>query len=372
MPIENQQAWITWVVRKSTATLPRRLALALLTPLVALGIELMRERVETMPVPFLLIFGSVAVVSAAAGSAAANLSASFAALFVVYATLIGFGPENLTGGPFEATIAISIAFLIANVLGKLRDGRENLIRELAAARRELEGQQAGLEERMRAQTETLRKVTRMLLDAQETERAAIARELHDELSQTLTGIKLTLSAVLPEADEVRGHWRKALDLIDGLMSDVRSLSLSLRPPLLDRYGLAAGIQAHVEQQARLAGLSVSFDLDSVPTGLPDSIAMLCFRCVQESLTNIIKHARATHVDVRLRYNGDSIGLRIEDDGRGFEPPTVWVPDERGGLGIPGLMERFDLAEGRFEVSSAPGDGTRVEAWIRIDPTIQAD
>jgi signal transduction histidine kinase len=127
------------------------------------------------------------------------------------------------------------------------------------------------------------------------------------------------------------------------------------------------IRRYVEQQARRAGLDCTLELDAAPSNLSEDTMLLCYRCVQEAVTNIVKHSKARRITVVLERHDAEVHLRIEDDGEGFELPAQWRVSEQGGLGVPGMAERFRLAGGEFALESSPGFGTRVLASIPIDP-----
>ncbi len=189
-----------------------------------------------------------------------------------------------------------------------------------------------------------------LLEGQELERRRLARELHDETGQALASIKLGLKAL----EEQVGTEPLALirDLVSSALDDVRRLTVELRPPALDDFGLGAALErltSIVGQRSTIdLNLNVSSDLK-----LPTDYDTALYRIVQESLTNIIKHADATSVSILVTRSGHSVRAVIEDDGKGFDPASV----RAGALGLVGMRERVSLLDGRFEIDSAPGRGT---------------
>ena len=338
-----------------------RLCLACITPLVVAGIELARRFGQTVPVPFLLVYGSVFIVASVSGLVAGLAASVFAGAFVIYAAFVGYGPETLTGGPLNVSLGVSISFLIAVAIGGMRDDRQHLIRQLQDARARLEARSSSLEAQVATQNTRLREMTTRMLNLQEDERAYLARELHDEIGQALTALKLTLGSIRREGVVDDARWDAAFDAVDILMEQVRTMSAVLHPAPLDQFGLTAAIHWYVEQQADRAGLRVSTKLDDVPSTLGKSTAILLFRCVQEAMTNVIKHAEATNVSVALDWDGKTARLEITDDGKGFEVPRTWEFSSKGGLGIPGMQERFALSGGAFAIESNPGRGTKVVA-----------
>jgi signal transduction histidine kinase len=202
------------------------------------------------------------------------------------------------------------------------------------------------------------------LDAtKEEERRSLSRELHDELGQTLTALKLRLqlgpSAPAGEAEP--------LALIDELITRVRRISVDLRPPLLDEVGLVSALRVYLEGQAALSGLAITLDADEPgpggPPRLPADLEITCFRVVQESVTNAIRHARARRVEVRLARGPDRLLLSIRDDGRGLAAATLDEAAARGHLGVVGMRERVRARGGQLRLTSTPGVGTNVAAEL---------
>ncbi|MBI3804637.1 MAG: PAS domain S-box protein [Nitrospirae bacterium] len=163
----------------------------------------------------------------------------------------------------------------------------------------------------------LRGLSGQLLEAQETERRRIARELHDEIGQSLTAIKIQLRAVQRRRDERPSQLEETIGIVDQALSQVRSLSLDLHPPQLDELGLVATLRWHLDQQARGANLTPQFSADPLTRLHPD-LEMACFRVAQEALTNVIRHAEAQQVSIELRQEGGNLHLTIKDDGKGFD------------------------------------------------------
>jgi two-component system sensor histidine kinase UhpB len=195
-----------------------------------------------------------------------------------------------------------------------------------------------------------------VLRAQEEERARIARDLHDEVNQALTGVLLRLRAIEPDApDALQAELREIQTAASQAMSELLSLARELRPAALDDHGLEAALRTRVDEFARQTGtattLSVADDLGEL--GAPEQLVV--YRVVQESLSNIASHAEASGVRVELERDAGGPVVRVADDGRGFVGPG-----RDGGLGLTGMRERARLAGGRLEVRSVPGEGTTVE------------
>lgn len=203
---------------------------------------------------------------------------------------------------------------------------------------------------------------RSSLAAQENERRHLARELHDEIGQVLTAVKIRLQAI---QQAPRGARRAALlaegqEIVDQALDQVRDLSLGLRPSLLDDFGLIAAMQWYVNRVAEHTGLAVHFVADPLEQRLPPVLETTCFRVTQEAVTNVIRHAAARQVRVELHRQADTLRLTIEDDGVGFDKRRVREQAiQGGGLGLLGIHERVLLAGGQINIQSAPAQGTQI-------------
>jgi PAS domain S-box-containing protein len=202
-----------------------------------------------------------------------------------------------------------------------------------------------------------------LFAAQEEERRRIAVELHDELGQALTAVKITLESLarLTGRTELSG----AIDLVDRTMDTVRDLALHVRPAMLDDLGLAAALRWYADRFARETGLEIQLSIDAVGH-LESGLETACFRVVQEALTNVVRHARARKVWVDLRLAPGSLELGVRDDGVGFDVAAARQRAARGAaMGLLGMQERISLLGGRFEVDSSRDRGTQVRATLPV-------
>jgi two-component system sensor histidine kinase UhpB len=193
------------------------------------------------------------------------------------------------------------------------------------------------------------------LRAQEEERARVARDLHDEVNQSLTGLLLRLEAARDAAPpELEGELAETKALANQAMTELLSLARQLRPTALDDLGLAAAIGGQVEQLGR-GEIDVRLETEGDFSGLSDDAQLVVYRVAQEALSNAGRHSGAEKVEVRLRRDeGGGVVLEVADDGRGF----AFEKSERG-LGLAGMRERALLIGGRLTIESRPGHGTTV-------------
>ena len=204
------------------------------------------------------------------------------------------------------------------------------------------------------------------MKGQEEERRRIARELHDEMGQTLTALKIGLQEMQHESVPDRARLQESTGLIDHLMEQVRALLTDLRPAPLETLGLPAALRWYLSRQGERTGLEIQFHVDTLPGRLPGEIEIGCFRIVQEALTNIIRHAQAHHVTIDLRQEETALHLWIKDDGVGFDVDAARDRSvANGNWGIVGMQERAHLAGGNLSIESTAQHGTRVRAWFPL-------
>jgi PAS domain S-box-containing protein len=233
----------------------------------------------------------------------------------------------------------------------------------------VQGSARDITERKRAQ-EALLTYSRLLLEAQEAERGRIARELHDQIGQMLTALKLNLHAIQSARNEGEASLLIAdnLKMLDDALEQVRDLSVDLRPLLLDDLGLVTALRWFVDHQAKRRNVRAEFTTDSLDPDLrfAAELETACFRIAQEALTNVARHARAKTVTVRLSRNRNYLILLIEDDGVGFDIDAL----QRHGpanatLGLRGMQERAHAVGGRIKIDSATDKGTQVFVELPI-------
>jgi two-component system, NarL family, sensor histidine kinase UhpB len=201
---------------------------------------------------------------------------------------------------------------------------------------------------------------KLVLRAQEEERRRVARDLHDEVNQALTAILLRLEALGQETPERAAEVTELKRLANQAMDELISLARSLRPTALDDHGLVAAIDAQLKLFSARTGVETRFETRGKVKELDEDSETAIYRVAQEALANAGRHANATCVEVGLVANGDSVELRIRDDGRGFDPG---VRGTGTGLGLGGMAERARLVGGELDVRSAPGSGTSLTLRI---------
>lgn len=209
-----------------------------------------------------------------------------------------------------------------------------------------------------------------LVEAQEEERGRLARELHDGAGQMLTSLLVRLKTLEKQANspDLNRQVVNTLDLVSETIEQVRDLSYRLRPAALEELGLAVALQTLVEDMLGEAGIAARCRVDLAGADLPHSVEVSLYRIAQEALTNVVRHANASAVDVELSRTGDEVLLQIRDDGRGFVSVRRSKQDGRRHLGLVSMGERAAMVNGALQVDSAPGKGTTVRVRLPIRET----
>jgi len=218
------------------------------------------------------------------------------------------------------------------------------------------------EARLRITMRQLQALSHRVLEAQEQERRRVALELHDELGQLLTAIKINLQ--LGERFKDRAPpdlYQENIRIVEDALRQVRSLATGLRPSMLDDLGLAPALKWMAEQSASRGGFEVRFHHERALERLAPEIETACFRIVQEALTNITRHAKASMVQIDLHHENGDMVLRVMDDGLGFDTAAMHERATTGAsLGVLGMQERATLLGGQLRIHSEPGQGSTVE------------
>lgn len=218
-------------------------------------------------------------------------------------------------------------------------------------------------------TAQLRELSDYLLNIRETERTNIAREIHDELGQQLTILKMDISWLHQKLQKYEDpvlteRSGETLKMLNETIKTVRRIATELRPSMLDDLGLVEALEWQSKEFEKRSGIKIVFKSSISHLPVANSIATSLFRIYQEALTNIARHSFAKNVYSRLQLNNDQVILSITDDGTGFDMKTLGVKKT---LGLLGMKERTFMMGGRFEINSKPGEGTSIVVTIALQP-----
>jgi signal transduction histidine kinase len=219
-------------------------------------------------------------------------------------------------------------------------------------------------EDLKAQQAHLRQVSGQAIMLQERERRAIARELHDAVGQALTAVRINLQLIGPEGAKRQDAARIAVEtvtLVDEALEEVRRAVSSLGPAIVDEIGLEAAVERQCADFADRTGIEVETKIELPAGKLPPAVESTCYRVVQEGLTNVVKHASAQGVTVRLQMAADEVLLQIGDDGQGMAPEA----EGETGRGLAGIRERILLLGGDVQVDSSLGQGTTLRVRLPV-------
>jgi PAS domain S-box-containing protein len=219
-------------------------------------------------------------------------------------------------------------------------------------------------------TAQLRSLSQRQSELQEIERRNIARELHDEVGQVMTAVKTNLETIKlsPVPATLNNQLVESISIVDRALDQIRTIALNLRPSLLDDFGLEAALEWYLERMARGTSYIIKFKSNMSEIRLPPAIETTCFRVVQGAMTNILRHSRATRVDVSLYWSpkAKTVKLSVRDNGIGFDVTAALERARHGeSLGLLGMQERVQLVGGQIELVSAPGRGTKVLVSIPV-------
>ena len=230
------------------------------------------------------------------------------------------------------------------------------------------------EEKLKHYAERLRALTAQLIEVAEAERQRVARELHDETSQALANLVVTLGMIarLSKDDETTQRLEVAKQQVIETLEGVKRIILDLRPRLLDDYGLQSAIQWYAEERLCQAGIDAVVEVHGSPVRMPPHAETEIFRVVQEAINNIARHAHATKARVSLHWKPHSLEVEVQDNGCGFDFQKVMDGTEQDrALGLLGMQERMTLIGGTLAIRSAPGAGTLVRLQVPLSETEEA-
>ncbi|HZL57498.1 MAG TPA: sensor histidine kinase [Bryobacteraceae bacterium] len=212
----------------------------------------------------------------------------------------------------------------------------------------------------------LEQLSARLVDAQEAERRAISRELHDQVGQTLNAVLVdaaNLAPRIPPDDEIGQRYLNNIrSFADASVNAIRDISLLLRPSMLDDLGLIPALEWQARETSRRTGIDVRVAAEDVDDSLPDAVRTCTYRIVQEALQNVARHSGATHARIGVSQAKGTLALTVEDDGSGFDPKRT------RGMGLLGMEERVRQLKGRLEIQSEPRKGTTVRVSLSVPTT----
>jgi signal transduction histidine kinase len=265
-----------------------------------------------------------------------------------------------------------LVLAIDRAVAQLRLKRESAavgtqLLETEAANRELKREitkRKEMEEALQRYALKMKNLSSRLVDIQETERRHVARELHDEIGQALTGLKFTLETMesLPDG-QIRKELKKTHTLVGELMSRVRDMSLSLRPSMLDDLGLLPALLWHFRRYTAQTNIHITFKHSCLDCRFEPEVETAVYRVVQEALTNVARHALTDKAEVLLMFENDALEIYVQDSGKGFDPGAASARGDTAGLS--GMRERAELLGGRMTIESAPEAGTSLTVRIPL-------
>jgi signal transduction histidine kinase len=278
---------------------------------------------------------------------------------------------SLERTPVRAVLALPLlrdgqvigALSLGDAAGRTFDAEDQALVRLFADHAATAFANAQLYTEVQAGQRRLQDLSRKLLEAQEAERRRMAHELHDEAGQLLASVHLALESTISGLPpQWRAGFHQVRSHLDAIETQLRCLAHELRPTLLDDLGLLPALQALARRVAARTGLCIRVD-STIEGRLAPAVETALYRIMQEGLTNITKHAAATHVDLQLWRDDERVHGRLHDDGMGFAVERVMGQPERRGLGLLGIQERVKVLGGTLQIGSAPGQGTTFQITL---------
>jgi signal transduction histidine kinase len=269
----------------------------------------------------------------------------------------------------EALLAGATDYVLKHGLARLAPAVRRALTERRERERHLATSRA-----LKLSQERLRALSRRLLEVQEDERRSLARDLHDDIGQALTALKIQLESLArTQKGSLQPQIEECVATTAHALERVRQLSLNLRPLQLDDLGLIAALRSHLDRQAKVGGLTPHFEANDAPRNVAPDTETACFRVAQEAINNVLRHAQARTLWMRVFTAEERLGLSVRDDGVGFDLDSARRRAAAGGsLGVVSMEERVALLGGSFELRTAPGQGTILLATFPLTPSANAE
>ena len=287
--------------------------------------------------------------------------------------------ETATGLTVRSVVAVPLKFkgavwgavaAINKIGGGFKENDVEMLEALASSTA-VAMENARLFDQVQSGRRRLQALSRRMVEVQEAERHHIARELHDEIGQALTGLKLVLDMMTrAPAGSMDDSLGEAQSLTNDLLMRVREMSLNLRPAMLDDLGLLPTLLWHIERYSAMTNVQVDLGHANLDRRFAPEIETAAYRIVQEALTNVARHASVSQVKVRLWATDETLSVRVEDEGAGFDVEAALMAGASTGLS--GMRERVALLGGRFNVESKPGAGASLTAELPLSPKIESN
>ena len=236
-------------------------------------------------------------------------------------------------------------------------------------RKKVEEERERLFNKITITQDRLKILSRKLIEAQESERRLIARELHDEIGQTLTAIKINLQSVnkITRSQKLKSHLVDSVELVEHSLQLVRNLSLDLRPSMLDDLGLIPTLGWYLNKQSQRSGIDIKMNSINLDNKLSPEVEITCYRVIQEAINNVIRHSEAKNVKVEIKIVDHELNIEIKDNGKGFNVIEVRKKALNGNsIGVLGMQERVELARGELSIYSSPENGTKIIASFPLN------
>jgi signal transduction histidine kinase len=255
----------------------------------------------------------------------------------------------------------------ADEIGQLAIAFNLMVRQIEARNQENEE----LSETLRRQSVQRGELLKRVITAQEDERSRVARELHDELGQSLSGLALGTEAmerlISSDPERAKAHLEQLRSLVAATTDQMYDLILALRPSALDDLGLVVALRSYADRMLSPHGIAFEITVDGLTDRLPPTTETALYRIFQEALSNILRHSAANQVRIELKRQDDDFEGSIVDNGVGFDPGSIQADGSTGrGLGLLGMRERVEQCGGHLQILSTPGQGTRLILWVPLE------